>query len=274
MVIRIRAGCLKCPGRNGSLWRALALRYIPGRFLTPDWSTGPATVPHAHLGNPQTLNLYSYIDNNPINGIDPDGHAPYEYMIDPVGSLSPYMMSNGTGETGDSGEDAAAIAIWNAYATSYNQSQSHTDAKLVAAEIDAYNAEAMAQNSTTGRQPDGSYVADLNSKEIASLRDPNHKPSKSDVVGPNGECVDLTKKFSGMGKDDVGTYQWKKGSKVDKDTRLGTAIATFNDKGRYPSKHGWNSGIYLGPGIITAFGFWISGRVTHLRRGSCILTAT
>src|SRR5262249_20807901 len=94
-----------------------------GRFLTPDWSAGPATVPHAHLGNPQTLNLYSYVDNNPINGIDPDGHAPYEYMVaNPGGWGMDTMMSNGTGEVGDSGEDAAAIAIWNAYATAYNQS--------------------------------------------------------------------------------------------------------------------------------------------------------
>jgi RHS repeat-associated protein len=46
-----------------------------GRFVTPDWSAGPATVPYAHLDNPQTLNLYSYVDNNPINGIDADGHA-------------------------------------------------------------------------------------------------------------------------------------------------------------------------------------------------------
>ena len=106
----------------------------------------------------------------------------------------------------------------------------------------------LAQNNTTGKQPDGSYVADLKSKEIAPLLDPNHKPSNKDVVGPNGECVDLTKKFSGMSKDDVGTYQWKQGSKVDKDTRPGTAVATFNDKGRYPSKSGWNSGIFLGPG--------------------------
>jgi hypothetical protein len=82
----------------------------------------------------------------------------------------------------------------------------------------------------------------------SSLRDPNHKPSNSDVVGPNGECVDLTKKFSGMAKDNVGTPQWTKGLKVDKNTKVGTAIATFNNEGRYPSRHGWNSGIYLGQG--------------------------
>jgi RHS repeat-associated protein len=46
-----------------------------GRWVSADWSAGPATVPYAHLDNPQTLNLYSYVDNNPINGIDADGHA-------------------------------------------------------------------------------------------------------------------------------------------------------------------------------------------------------
>jgi hypothetical protein len=27
------------------------------------------------MGDPQTLNLYSYVENNPITGTDPDGHA-------------------------------------------------------------------------------------------------------------------------------------------------------------------------------------------------------
>jgi RHS repeat-associated protein len=52
-----------------------------GRFMTPDWDAGPTTVPYAHLDNPQTLNLYSYVDNNPINGVDPTGHSPNEYMV-------------------------------------------------------------------------------------------------------------------------------------------------------------------------------------------------
>src|SRR5205807_5117326 len=45
----------------------------------------------------------------------------------------------------------------------------------------------------------GPYVADLKSKDIAPLLDPNHKPSDKDAVGLNGECVDLTKKSSDMG---------------------------------------------------------------------------
>src|SRR6202035_3442774 len=45
-----------------------------GRFMTPDWAVKPTTVPYAKFGDPQTLNLYSYVENGPLNRIDPDGH--------------------------------------------------------------------------------------------------------------------------------------------------------------------------------------------------------
>ena len=45
-----------------------------GRFTTPDWSAKPTAVPYADLTNPQTLNLYSYVNNNPLNRADPLGH--------------------------------------------------------------------------------------------------------------------------------------------------------------------------------------------------------
>jgi RHS repeat-associated protein len=47
-----------------------------GRFMTPDWATRPTAVPYAHYGNPQSLNLYSYVQNNPTTVGDPDGHCP------------------------------------------------------------------------------------------------------------------------------------------------------------------------------------------------------
>ena len=34
-------------------------------------------VPYASFGNPQSLNLYSYVNNNPTTTRDPDGHCPY-----------------------------------------------------------------------------------------------------------------------------------------------------------------------------------------------------
>jgi RHS repeat-associated protein len=56
-----------------------------GRFLTPDWSATPIPIPYAVKGNPQTLNLYSYVENNPITGTDPDGHAGSPYAGDGEG---------------------------------------------------------------------------------------------------------------------------------------------------------------------------------------------
>jgi RHS repeat-associated protein len=41
-----------------------------GRFMSPDWSANASPVPYANLENPQTLNLYSYMNNNPSSNID------------------------------------------------------------------------------------------------------------------------------------------------------------------------------------------------------------
>jgi hypothetical protein len=46
-----------------------------GRFMTPDWAAKPVTVPYAKFGDPQTLNLYTYVENSPLNRIDADGHC-------------------------------------------------------------------------------------------------------------------------------------------------------------------------------------------------------
>jgi RHS repeat-associated protein len=51
-----------------------------GRWLSPDWSAHVMPVPYAKLGDPQSLNLYSYVLNNPLNGIDPDGHMCVMHM--------------------------------------------------------------------------------------------------------------------------------------------------------------------------------------------------
>jgi RHS repeat-associated protein len=48
-----------------------------GRWLSPDWDTKPVSVPYAILGNPQTLNLYSYVGGDPTNHADADGHEQF-----------------------------------------------------------------------------------------------------------------------------------------------------------------------------------------------------
>jgi len=46
-----------------------------GRFMSPDWSAKEEPVPYAKLDDPQTLNLYSYVGNNPLARADADGHC-------------------------------------------------------------------------------------------------------------------------------------------------------------------------------------------------------
>jgi RHS repeat-associated protein len=45
-----------------------------GRFVSADWSGTPEPVPYANFGDPQSLNLYAYVRNNPLNATDMDGH--------------------------------------------------------------------------------------------------------------------------------------------------------------------------------------------------------
>jgi RHS repeat-associated protein len=44
---------------------------LTGKDITPD---GP--LPYADISNPQSLNKYAYVYNNPLNLTDPDGHCP------------------------------------------------------------------------------------------------------------------------------------------------------------------------------------------------------
>ena len=45
-----------------------------GRWMSPDWVDKPEPVPYADLTDPQSLNLYGYVRNNPMNHADGDGH--------------------------------------------------------------------------------------------------------------------------------------------------------------------------------------------------------
>jgi RHS repeat-associated protein len=46
-----------------------------GRFMTPDWSRDPDPIPYADYENPQTLNLYGNVHNNPLSRRDVTGHV-------------------------------------------------------------------------------------------------------------------------------------------------------------------------------------------------------
>jgi RHS repeat-associated protein len=55
-----------------------------GRFLSPDWSAKAEPVPYAKLDDPQSLNLYAYVRNNPLARTDPDGHDGWDKLLNLV----------------------------------------------------------------------------------------------------------------------------------------------------------------------------------------------
>jgi RHS repeat-associated protein len=67
-----------------------------GRWLSADWSSVPVPVPYANLTNPQTLNLYAMVADDPESFADLDGHGQACYVTDggatyravPCGSLT------------------------------------------------------------------------------------------------------------------------------------------------------------------------------------------
>ena len=74
-----------------------------GRFTSPDWSATPQPVPYANLSDPQTLNLYSYVRNNPLSKSDPDFilRRAWKYLFPASNAGSP-VRSNAHGFYGNS----------------------------------------------------------------------------------------------------------------------------------------------------------------------------
>jgi len=67
-----------------------------GRFMTPDWAAKPVTVPYANFGDPQTLNLYAYVENAPVNRADADGHQQPQSVPEGCGNSASHEQSNDT----------------------------------------------------------------------------------------------------------------------------------------------------------------------------------
>jgi RHS repeat-associated protein len=55
-----------------------------GRFMSPDWDEQPTAVPYANFNRPQTLNEYTYLLNNPLAGVDVNGHCGTYWCLDSI----------------------------------------------------------------------------------------------------------------------------------------------------------------------------------------------
>jgi hypothetical protein len=79
-----------------------------GRFMSPDWSAKEEPVPYATMDDPQSLNLYSYVRNNPLSRVDADGHAPDIAVIEdgptqgnPIGHTAVAITGKGVFSSGN-----------------------------------------------------------------------------------------------------------------------------------------------------------------------------
>jgi RHS repeat-associated protein len=65
-----------------------------GRWMSPDWAAKAEPVPYAKLDDPQSLNLYSYVGNNPLSRADADGH---DWLGELISYIAVHVATTGTG---------------------------------------------------------------------------------------------------------------------------------------------------------------------------------
>ena len=65
-----------------------------GRWLSADWSAVPAPVPYANFTNPQTLNLYAMVADDPETFADLDGHISQEAVCPAFESCASPAIQN------------------------------------------------------------------------------------------------------------------------------------------------------------------------------------
>ena len=102
MPLRLRQNCIRSRSSGKERDAETGLDYFlaryysgaQGRFLSPDEFKGgavdpftgqqvsqPGPLPYADIANPQTLNKYAYVANNPLRYTDPDGHCAWDLCI-------------------------------------------------------------------------------------------------------------------------------------------------------------------------------------------------
>jgi RHS repeat-associated protein len=85
-----------------------------GRWLSADWSSVPVPVPYANLTNPQTLNLYAMVSDDPESFADLDGHTSFFMSMNAVPPAQCAMTACSFDEYnyGERGTAGGSMAPW------------------------------------------------------------------------------------------------------------------------------------------------------------------
>lgn len=179
-----------------------------GRFTTPDWDAKPTAVPYASFGDPQTLNLYSYVENGPLNRVDADGHAD---QVVPNSAMTPlaecYDQGSSSGCPG--GQAAGQVSSGIDHDTSDANNRAHADqAAANAGNGAAQPAQAQQQNTGQGQQnqsdkPGFSITAGHGNLELTNTDTGHTVGDYGYVSGMNG---DTNQADAGKGPIPSGKY--------------------------------------------------------------------
>ena len=99
-----------------------------GRWLSADWSSIPVPVPYANLANPQTLNLYSMVSDDPESFADLDGHmqAQTYQVANPAASAAwdpGGIVNDMTNDSGYTDEEVDSLNAFRAAQPAAQQAQ-------------------------------------------------------------------------------------------------------------------------------------------------------
>ena len=151
-----------------------------GRWLSADWSNVPVAVPYANLTNPQTLNLYSMVSDDPESFADLDGHCgaaamPGTLRAEPCSNASTQALQ---GEGAVPFDENTGIADW------YSGEVSAATAEYAAQQAAQAAANQQAQNTANDNTKEGNTTVGALEKtmtnEVGSLSTP--KKGNPDVL--------------------------------------------------------------------------------------------
>lgn len=118
-------------------------------------------VPYSQFDDPQSLNLYGYVRNNPITRIDADGHDGFTFLGIPI----VYPRTTDYGWTEFKAEYAHEIEHSKTYFTGTSIAQ--TEKKAFAAEAKVYEARV---KELQDKQANGGTLSKRESKELQRLQ--------------------------------------------------------------------------------------------------------
>ena len=165
-----------------------------GRMLSPDWSAKAEPVPYAKLNNPQSLNLYEYVLNNPLATVDADGHS----------WLNRYLQQNSI--NAELGQFIQNQADQNASKQAQQQNSSTTTVTLNNRQANIPGGavlDAIGIDHQWISTPDGTAVGMGTAQGVPQSDAPG---VQTQVVNHAGEVATSTQTFTGVDKAALGTY--------------------------------------------------------------------